>query len=137
MCIYIYIYMSHKVSLVKSSPLQIRALQMYNCTLSLTISADVVGSQLPAQAALPPERPGTHCIEAGWALGPVWKVAENLAHHRHSFPVPPSPYGVAIPTTACRPTLDRNIKQFFYKLFFSRHKKNLVVAGKLGYLIPR
>jgi hypothetical protein len=31
-------------------------------------------------AALPPgKKPGTHCIGAGWAPGPVWTGAENLA----------------------------------------------------------
>jgi len=36
-----------------------------------------VGVQRHAPAALPPERPGTHCI--GWAPGPVWTSEENLA----------------------------------------------------------
>jgi hypothetical protein len=27
----------------------------------------------------PRERPGTHLQEAGWALGPVWTCAKNLA----------------------------------------------------------
>ena len=35
--------------------------------------------------------------EAGWAPGPVWTGAENLAPHRDSIPGPSSPYPVAIP----------------------------------------
>jgi hypothetical protein len=27
----------------------------------------------------PRKRPGTHCTEAGWAPGPVWTCAKNLA----------------------------------------------------------
>jgi len=26
----------------------------------------------------PKEKPGTHCIGAGWTPGPVWTVSENL-----------------------------------------------------------
>ena len=37
--------------------------------------------------------------EAGWAPGPVWTGAENLAPHRDSIPGPSSPWRVAIPTT--------------------------------------
>jgi len=37
-----------------------------------------VGGQRHATAASPPERPGTHCIGAGWAAGPVWTGADNL-----------------------------------------------------------
>ena len=35
---------------------------MYSRTLSLTSVLDAVGGQLHAPAALPRERPGTHCI---------------------------------------------------------------------------
>ena len=39
-----------------------------------------VGGQRHAPAVLPlGKRPSTHCYEAGWAPGPVWRVAENLA----------------------------------------------------------
>ena len=38
-----------------------------------------MGGQRHAPAALPPgKRPGTHCIKAWWAPGPVWKDADNL-----------------------------------------------------------
>ena len=35
---------------------------------------------------LPRERPGTHVQEAGWAPGPVWTGAENLAPTGIRFP---------------------------------------------------
>ena len=39
-----------------------------------------VSGQRQAPAALPPgKRPGTLVEEAGWAPGPVWTRAENLA----------------------------------------------------------
>ena len=41
--------------------------------------------------------------EAGWAPGPVWTGAENLAPHRDSIPGPPSPWRVAIPTELSQP----------------------------------
>jgi len=39
----------------------------------------VVGGQRHAPAALTRERPGTYLQEAGWAPGPLWTGAENLA----------------------------------------------------------
>jgi len=42
-----------------------------------------VGGQHHALATLPRgRRPGTHCIGAAWALGPVWTGAENLTPTR-------------------------------------------------------
>jgi hypothetical protein len=41
---------------------------MYSCTLSLTSVLDGVSGQRHAPAALPRERPGTHCI-GSW-VGP-------------------------------------------------------------------
>jgi hypothetical protein len=42
-----------------------------------------------------PFTPGKHPVpivqEAGWASGPVWMVADNLAPHRDSIPGPSSP----------------------------------------------
>ena len=39
-----------------------------------------VGGKCHAAATLPPrKRPGTHLQEAGWAPGPVWMGADNLA----------------------------------------------------------
>jgi hypothetical protein len=39
-----------------------------------------VSTQFHASAAIPPaKRNGTHSQEAGWAPGPVWTGAENLA----------------------------------------------------------
>jgi hypothetical protein len=46
-----------------------------------------VYGQLHAPAALPPgKRPGTHCTGVGWAPGPIWAVAENLAPTGIRFP---------------------------------------------------
>ena len=43
--------------------------------------------------------------EAGWAPGPVWTSAENLAPHRDSIPGLSSPLRVAIPTELSRPLI--------------------------------
>jgi hypothetical protein len=45
-----------------------------------------VSSQRYALAALPPKDPVPIVQEAGWALRPVWKGAENLTPHRDSIP---------------------------------------------------
>ena len=44
-------------------------------------------------------------LESGWASGPVWTGAENLASHRDSIPGPSSPWQVAIPTELPRSTV--------------------------------
>jgi hypothetical protein len=50
-----------------------------------------LGGQSHAPSALPSgNRPGTHCIGAGWAHGPFWCGTKNLAPHRDSTPTPPS-----------------------------------------------
>jgi len=52
----------------------------HNCTLPLTSAIDGVGGQPLVSAALYPwERPDTHVRKAGWAPGPVWTGAEDLA----------------------------------------------------------
>jgi hypothetical protein len=54
--------------------------ERYSCTLSLTSELCGVGVQRHAPAALPRERdPVPIVYDAGWAPGPVWKGAENLA----------------------------------------------------------
>ena len=64
----------------------------YSSTLSLTSGTDGVGGQRHAQAALTPGKDTVPIVqEAGWAPGPVWTGAENLASHRDSIPGPPSP----------------------------------------------
>ena len=51
-----------------------------------------VGGQHHAPAALPPGKDPVPIVqEAGWAPGPVWTGAENLANHRDSIPGPSSP----------------------------------------------
>jgi hypothetical protein len=52
----------------------------YSPTLSLTSALNGVGGQRHAPAALPPKKdPAPIVQEAGWAPGPVWMGAENLA----------------------------------------------------------
>jgi len=53
---------------------------MYSSTLSLTSALDGVDRQCHVLAALyPQEDPVPIVQEAGWAPGPVWTGAENLA----------------------------------------------------------
>ena len=55
--------------------------QTFNSTLSLTSTLEGVGGQRHAPASLPRVRDPVLPIvqEAGWATGPVWTGAENLA----------------------------------------------------------
>ena len=51
-----------------------------------------VGGQRHSPAALPPGKdPVSILQEAGWAPGPVWTGAENLAPPRDLIPLPFSP----------------------------------------------
>jgi len=53
---------------------------VYNSTLSLTSTLDGVGGQRHAPAALPPGKTRYQLYRRrGWAVGPVWTGAENLA----------------------------------------------------------
>ena len=54
---------------------------------------------MPRRHLSPGKDPVSIVQEAGWASGPSWTGAENLAPHRDSIPGPSSPYAVAIPTT--------------------------------------
>jgi len=60
--------------------------QKYSSTLSLSSALEGVGGQLHAPAALPRERPGTHCI-GGW----VGLRCGTHRLHRDSIPEPSSP----------------------------------------------
>jgi hypothetical protein len=61
----------------------------YNCTLSSTSALGGVGGQGHAPTALPlGKRAGIQ--EAGWAPGPIWTGAENLAHIGIRFPNRPA-----------------------------------------------
>jgi hypothetical protein len=54
--------------------------QTYTSTLPLTSALDGVGGQRHAPAALPPGKDPVPIVEeAGWAPGPVWTGAENIA----------------------------------------------------------
>jgi hypothetical protein len=65
---------------------------MYSSTLSLTLALDWVGGQRHTSAALPPAKNPVPIVkEAGWAPGPVWISAENLAPLWDSIPGPSSP----------------------------------------------
>jgi hypothetical protein len=56
-----------------------------------------VGGQRHAPVALPSGNDPVPIVqESGWAQGPVWTDAKNLAPHRDSIPGPSSPYRVAI-----------------------------------------
>jgi len=57
-----------------------------------------VGGQRHALAFYPRNDQVPIVEEAGWATGPVWTGAENLAPHWDSFPGPSRPWRVAIPT---------------------------------------
>jgi hypothetical protein len=63
---------------------------MYICTLSLTLSLAGVGGQRHAPAALPSERPGTHCI-GGWVGTKAGLDCCGKTHpHRDSIPYRPA-----------------------------------------------
>ena len=73
--------------------------QRYSSTLPSTLTLDGVGGQRHAPAALPRERPGTHCT-GGW-VGPMAGLdgrEKSRPFHRDSIPGPSSPQRVAIPT---------------------------------------
>jgi hypothetical protein len=55
-------------------------------------------SVTPRPLYIPRKDPVPIVQEAGWAPGPVWTGAENLAPHRDSIPAPSSPQPVAILT---------------------------------------
>jgi hypothetical protein len=78
-----------------------------------------VGGQHQAPAALPPERPSTHCI-GGWVIArPVCTGADNLAPHRDSIPGRPvcseSLYRLRYPG----PQLSVVRKKFILLIYFS------------------
>ena len=64
---------------------------MYSSALSLTSALDGVGGQRHALAALPRERPDTHCI--GGSVGPRTGLSERGKSRPHldSIPGPSSP----------------------------------------------
>ena len=55
-------------------------------------------SVTPRPLFTPEKDPVPIVQKAGWASGPVWTGAENLAPHWDSIPGPSSPYSVVIPT---------------------------------------
>jgi hypothetical protein len=58
----------------------------------MTSALDGVGGQLQAPAAFTPGKDPVPTVqEAGWAPGPVWISAENLAPHLDSITGPSSP----------------------------------------------
>lgn len=73
----------------------------------LTSALDRVNGQHHAPAASPRGKsPRNHCIEAGWALSPVWigvEKGKSLAPHRRSKPEQSTPWRVATPTALCWP----------------------------------
>ena len=80
--------------------------QVYSSTLFLTSSLDEGGCSTPCTGRFTPGKNAVPIVqEVGWAPGPVWTGAENLAHHRNSIPGPSSPQRVAIPTELFRPLI--------------------------------
>ena len=72
---------------------------MYSSTLPSTSALDGGGWPTSRRGRFTPGKDPVPIIqEAGWAPGPVWTGAENLAPHRDSIPGPSSPQRVAIPT---------------------------------------
>ena len=73
---------------------------MYSCILSLTSALDRGGWSTPRPGnSTPGKEPVAIVYEVGWATGPAWTGAENLAPHRDSIAGPSNPYRVAIPIT--------------------------------------
>ena len=70
--------------------------QGYSCTVFSTSVLERI-SVTPRPRLTPGKDPVPIVQEAGWASGPVWTGAENLAATR--IPGPSSPQAVAIPTT--------------------------------------
>ena len=74
---------------------------MYNSTLSLTSALDGGGWSTPRPGRFTPEKEPVPVVQdAGWAPGPVWTGAENLA------PTPgfdPGTVQPALPTELSRP----------------------------------
>ena len=64
---------------------------MYSSTLSLTSALDGGGCSTPRPGRFIPGKDPVFIVqETGWASGPVWTDAENLAPQRESIPGPPS-----------------------------------------------
>ena len=77
---------------------------MYSSTLPSTSALDGGGWSTPRLCRFTPTKDPVPIVqEAGWAPGPVWTVAENLAPHRDSIPGPPIPQRVTILTELSRP----------------------------------
>ena len=76
--------------------------QRHSSTISLTSALD--GGWVPRPGCFTPEKDPVPIVqEAGWAPGPVWTGAENLAPHRDLIPGQSSPQPVGIPTTLTNP----------------------------------
>jgi len=63
----------------------------------------------PGRTLPPGKDPVPILQEVGWAQGPVWTGAENLAH-RYSIPGPPSPYS-----------------QSLYRLIYRAHTESILI----------
>ena len=86
---------------------------MYSSTLPLTSALDGVGGQRHALAVLTPEKDPVPTVqEVGWATGPVWTGAENLAHT-----------GIRLPDHPAR-------SESLYRLSYRGPIYNVVLIGK-------
>ena len=80
---------------------------MYSSTLPSTSALDRDGWSTPRPGSFTPRKDPVPIVqEAGWAPGPVWTGAENLAPQRDSIPGPSIPQRIAIPTELCKVSLD-------------------------------
>ena len=60
---------------------------MYSSTLPSPLALDAGGQSAPRPGRFTPGKDPVPVVqEAGWAPGPVWTGAENLAPHRDSIP---------------------------------------------------
>ena len=66
--------------------------QTYSCTLPSTVALDGGGWSTPRPGRFTPGKDPVPIVqEAGWASGPVWTGAKNLAPTGFSIPGPSGP----------------------------------------------
>ena len=110
---------------------------MYSYTLPSTSAVDGVDGQRHAPASLLSGKdPVPIEQETGWAPGPVWMGAENLASHLDSIPRPSSPQRVTIPAALSRP-LSHHTHVQFNSLYHVVHSKGHRVVEKKGFCNQR
>ena len=76
----------------------------------------------PGRSLPPGKNPVPIVQEAGWAPGPVWTGAENLASTGIRFPERPAPLPVAVPTELPGPHKSRSCPSFLDVRWLTRSK---------------